>query len=274
MLGQLHKPRNRLFSALPQAQLHRLRPVLDDVACERDQVLIDADHALDQVYFPESAVVSLSTVSEDGTTGDMASIGREGCTGVQAVLGAKVSSIRLLTQIPGTALRMSRHAFTSAMTSLPSFKVLMFDYAQAFLDQALVSGACNAAHRLDQRLARWLLTTRDRSDSDTLPVTQPLLAEMLGVRRPTITNALGEFERAGRVVIQHEIGKGASDIDPDPQHTLRSFLLSLRSQCSAARLHMRPLPHRHHQVREPGRERRIDRPADACAIAGTARHEG
>jgi len=165
MLDQLHRPRNRLFLALPPDHLRRLRPALDFVPCTRDQVLIDADHALDQVYFPETSVVSLSTVFADGTAVDMATIGREGCTGVQAVLGAKVSSVRLLTQIPGTAMRMSRRAFAWAMNSLPSFKSLMYDYAQAFLDQALVSGACNAAHRLDQRLARWLLTTRDRSDT-------------------------------------------------------------------------------------------------------------
>jgi len=199
MLDQLHRPRNRLFLALPPAQLQRLRPALDTIECARDQVLIYADDALDQIYFPESAVVSLSTIFTDGTTVDMATIGREGCTGVQAVLGARISSVRLLTQIPGTAMRLSRRAFAWAMNSLPDFKALMYDYSQAFLDQALVSGACNAAHQLDQRLARWLLTTRDRSDSDTLSVTQTLLAEMLGVQRPTMTNALGGFERAGLI---------------------------------------------------------------------------
>ena len=199
MLDQLHRPRNRLLFALPPAQFQKLRPALDTIQCTRDQVLIDADASLDQVYFPESAVVSLSTVFADGTAVDMASIGREGCTGVQAVLGAKVSSVRLLTQIPGTAMRMSRRAFASAMNALPDFKALMYEYAQAFLDQALVSGACNAAHQLNQRLARWLLTTRDRGDSDTLPFTQSLLAEMVGVQRPTMTAALGEFERAGLI---------------------------------------------------------------------------
>jgi CRP-like cAMP-binding protein len=162
-------------------------------------VLIDADQAIDQVYFPENAVVSLNTVFADGTTVDMATIGREGCTGVQAVLGAKVSSVRFVTQSPGTAMRLSRRAFSSAMNALPDFRLLMYEYAQAFLDQALVSGACNAAHQLNQRLARWILTTRDRSDSDSLPVTQSLLADMLGVQRPTITVALGEFERAGLI---------------------------------------------------------------------------
>ena len=199
MLDTLHRPRNLLLQSLPPNQLQRLRPALEPVSCVRDQVLIDAQAPLDRVYFPETVVVSLSTVFTDGTTVDMASIGREGCTGVQAVLGAKISSVRLLTQIPGTALRMARRAFSWAMETMPGFKTTMYDYAHAFLDQALVSGACNAAHKLDQRLARWLLTTRDRSDGDTLPVTQTVLADMLGVQRPTMTNALGEFERAGLI---------------------------------------------------------------------------
>src|SRR5262245_16860625 len=199
MLDSLHTPRNRLFLALPPSQLNRLRPSLDYVACARDQVLIDADEALDHVYFPESGVVSLSAVYNDGNSVDMATIGREGCTGVPAVLGAKFSSVRLLTQIPGTAMRMSRRGFAWATGAMPAFKALMYNYAQAFLDQALVSGACNAAHRVNQRLSRWLLTTHDRGDSDTLSVTQTLLAEMLGVQRPTISNALGELERAGLI---------------------------------------------------------------------------
>jgi CRP-like cAMP-binding protein len=85
------------------------------------------------------------------------------------------------------------------MRSMPSFRALMFAYLQAFLEQVLVSVACNGAHSVKQRLARWLLMMRDRSDADTLPVTQDLLAEMLGVQRPTITNAAGELEAAGLV---------------------------------------------------------------------------
>ena len=199
MLDTLHRPRNLLFESLPASQLQRLRPALEHVSCARDQVLVDAQHPLDRVYFPETVVVSLSTVFADGTAVDMASIGCEGCTGVHALLGAKVSPVRLFTQIPGTALSMSRRAFFSAMETIPRFKTALYDYGHAFLDQALVSGACNAAHRLHQRLARWLLTTRDRTEGDTLPVTQVLLAEMLGVQRPTMTNALGEFERAGLI---------------------------------------------------------------------------
>jgi CRP-like cAMP-binding protein len=88
---------------------------------------------------------------------------------------------------------MSRVAFTRAMHAMPSFRSLMEAYVEAFLEQVMVSVACNGAHSLKQRLARWLLMMRDRSDGDTLPITQDLLAEMLGVQRPTITNAAREF---------------------------------------------------------------------------------
>jgi CRP-like cAMP-binding protein len=85
------------------------------------------------------------------------------------------------------------------MESMPSFRRLMFDYVQSFLEQVLVSVACNGAHSLKQRLARWLLMMRDRGDDDALQITQNLLAEMLGVQRPTITNAARELERAGLI---------------------------------------------------------------------------
>ena len=94
---------------------------------------------------------------------------------------------------------MSRVAFTRAMQSMPSFRNLMYAYVQAFLEQVLVSVACNGAHSLKQRLARWLLTMRDRGDVDALQITQSLLAEMLGVQRPTITNAARQLERAGLI---------------------------------------------------------------------------
>ena len=167
--------------------------------CERGQVLMDADSPLDHVFFPDSGVVSAVAVYADGSIIEMATVGREGCTGVQAVFGAENSSIRLLVQIPGGAARMPRAAFTRAMGSMPSFRILMCAYVQAFLEQVLVSVACNGAHSLRQRLARWLLTMRDRGDDDTLQITQNLLAEMLGVQRPTVTNAARELERAGLI---------------------------------------------------------------------------
>ena len=160
---------------------------------------MDADSSLDHIYFPDSGVVSVVAVYADGSIIEMATIGREGCTGVKAVFGAKRSSSRLLVQIPGSAEKISRAAFTRAMDSMPSLRSLMYGYVNAFLEQVMVSVACNGAHNLKQRLARWLLMMRDRSDDDTLLITQDLLAEMLGVQRPTITNAARELQHAGLI---------------------------------------------------------------------------
>jgi len=188
--------RNRLLLALPVRNLQRILPELERIELQSEQVLMDSDSPLNHIYFPESGAISVVAVYEDGSIIEMATIGREGCTGVQAILGARVSSVRLLVQLPGSAARMSRTAFVRAMESMPSFRSLMLAYAHAFFDQVLASVACNGAHSLHQRLARWLLTMRDRSDADALPVTQTLLAEMLGVQRPTITNAMRKLERS------------------------------------------------------------------------------
>jgi CRP-like cAMP-binding protein len=192
-------PRNRLLLALPSRNLKRLMPELEHIRCQREQVLMDADSSLDHVFFPDSGVVSVVAVYANGSVIEMATIGREGCSAVQAVFGAKMSSVRLLVQIPGSAAKMSRAAFTRAMGSMPSFRGLMYAYVQAFLEQVMVSVACNGAHSLKERLARWLLMMRDRGDEDLLPITQNLLAEMLGVHRPSITNAARELERAGLI---------------------------------------------------------------------------
>jgi CRP-like cAMP-binding protein len=192
-------PSNRLLLALPSSNLKQILPELEHIGYQREQVLIDADSPLDHVFFPDTGVVSVVAVYTDGAIIEMATIGREGCTGVQAAFGVKNSSGRFLVQIPGDAAKMSRAAFIRAMESMPSFRHLMYAYVQAFLEQVMVSVACNGAHSLKERLARWLLMMRDRCDDDTLQITQNLLAEMLGVQRPSITNAAEELERAGLI---------------------------------------------------------------------------
>ena len=192
-------PRNRLLLALPSRNLKRLMPDLEHIRCQRADVLMNADSSLDHLFFPDSGVVSVLAVYANGVVIEMATIGREGCTGVQAAFGAKRSSVQLLVQIPGSAAKIPRAAFMRAMESMPPFRNLMYAYIQAFLEQVMVSVACNGAHNLKQRLARWLLMMRDRNDDDALPITQDLLAEMLGVQRPSITNAARELERAGLI---------------------------------------------------------------------------
>jgi len=161
---------------------------------------LDVDASLDHVLFPNSGVISVVAVYADGNVIEMATIGREGCTGVQAFFGARRSSGRLLVQIPGSATKMSRVTFDRAMKSMPSFRGLMLAYVQAFFEQVMVSVACNGRHNLKERLARWLLMMRDRSDADVMPITQDLLAEMLGVQRPSLTHTVAELEEAGLIL--------------------------------------------------------------------------
>ena len=195
-----YPPSNRLLLSLPSRDLKQLAPKLEFFRCERDQILLDVDASLDHVFFPNSGVISVVAVYADGNVIEMATIGREGFAGVQAFFGARRSSARLLVQIPGSAAKMSRAAFNRAMKSMPSFRGLMLAYVQAFLEQVLVSVACNGRHSLKERLARWLLMMRDRSDADLLPITQDLLAELLGVQRPSLTNSVAELEEAGLIL--------------------------------------------------------------------------
>jgi len=128
-------PRNRLLLALPSRNLKRLMPELEHIHCGRGQVLMDADSSLDHIFFPDSGVVSVVAVYADGSIIEMATIGREGCSSVQAVFGAKSSSVRLLVQIPGSATKMSRVAFTRAMGSMPSFRGLAKRLKKPGLDE-------------------------------------------------------------------------------------------------------------------------------------------
>jgi CRP-like cAMP-binding protein len=186
--------------ALPPRNLKQLAPQLEFIRCEREQILLDVDGSIDHVFFPNSGVISAVAVYADGNVIEMATIGREGCAEVQAFFGARRSSARLLVQIPGSAAKMSRAVFNRAMESTPSFRNLMLAYVQSFLEQVLVSVACNGRHSLKERLARWLLMMRDRSDADVMPITQGLLAELLGVQRPSLTHVVAELEGAGLIL--------------------------------------------------------------------------
>ena len=157
---------NRLLLSLPQRDLKQLASKLELIRCEQDQILLDVDGSIDNVFFPDSGVISFVAVYADGNVIEMATIGREGCTGVQALLGAKRSSARLLVQIPGSAAKMSRVAFNRAMKSLPSFRDLMLAYVQAFLEQVLVSAACKPQREAGTLAANNARPQRRRCDAD------------------------------------------------------------------------------------------------------------
>src|ERR1700751_3059732 len=135
-------PRNRLLLAVAPRSLKELVADLQLIRCQSEEILLDADSSLDHIFCPESGVVSVVAVYSDGNIIEMATIGREGCTGLQAFFCAKRSSVRLLVQITGTAAKMPRTAFARAMKSVPAFQALMSAYVQAFLEQVLVSVAC------------------------------------------------------------------------------------------------------------------------------------
>jgi CRP-like cAMP-binding protein len=192
-------PLNRLLLALPPGDLARLMPDLEQVPCQRGEILIDIDGPIHHVFFPDSGVISVVAVYANGDIVEMATIGREGCTGFRAIFGATSSSARFFVQVPGITTRLPRAVFIRAMDSMPAFRTLMFAYVPAFLEQVLASVACNATHSLKQRLARWLLTMHDRVDGDQLFITQDLLADMLGAHRPSITHVARELERTGLI---------------------------------------------------------------------------
>jgi CRP-like cAMP-binding protein len=195
-----YPPSNRLLLSFPPRNLKQLASKVEFIRCEQHQILLDVDASIDHVFFPNSGVISVVAVYADGNIIEMATIGREGFAGVQAFFGARRSSARLLVQIPGSAAKMPRATFDRAMKSMPSFRGLMLAYVRAFLEQVLVSAACNGRHSLKERLARWLLMMRDRSDADVMPITQDLLAELLGVQRPSLTHAVAELEQAGLIL--------------------------------------------------------------------------
>jgi CRP-like cAMP-binding protein len=156
-------PRNRLLLALPSRNLKRLMPELEHIRCQREQVLLDADSSLDYVFFPDSGVVSVVAVYADGSVIEMATIGREGCTGMQAFFGAKTSSVRLLVQIPGSAAKMSRTVFARAMASMPSFRHLMSDEFESSHPSQPVRSRwpCPISASAPERRGRWEASLRD-----------------------------------------------------------------------------------------------------------------
>ena len=191
---------NRLLLALPSFTLERLGGKLDTVDCRNGQVLVDPDSAIEEVFFPDDGLISVAAVYDGGKIGEVTIIGREGCTGVDAILGADRSCVRMKVQIPGRAMRMKLGRFDEAMKSLPEFRLIMHTYAQAYVDELMLSVACRSAHSLLQRLARWLLMIRDACEGDDLPISQQQLAALLGVHRPSITNAAQELESKGLIV--------------------------------------------------------------------------
>ncbi|SDB62856.1 Crp/Fnr family transcriptional regulator [Belnapia rosea] len=175
--------RNRLLAALPPGDVAKLWPQLEPVELEFRKTLQRPDEPAGSVYFPEVGYVSRLASMEDGDSAEIGLIGPEGMTGLAVLLGADRDSFELLVQVPGTAMRMDATAFRKALDDIPSLRPLLNRYALAHFEQVARTGACNGRHHIDQRLARWLLMSHDRTGSDEFPMTHEFMSMMLGVRR-------------------------------------------------------------------------------------------
>jgi len=203
------RPSNWLLAALPREAYEPLRAQMEAVRPRAQDVLYEQGDPMEHVYFPERGSVSLLAVMGDGQAIEVGTVGSEGMVGVSAVLGSDVSPHRTTCQIPGRALRMRVAEFRSAAPPDHPLHDLVRRYADALLTQVAQSVACNRVHAVPQRLARWLCITHDRVGGDEFPLTQEVIAQMLGVRRQTVSEVASEFQaarlidyRLGRVTIE------------------------------------------------------------------------
>lgn len=190
---------NRLIRSLAEEDFAPIAPFLVPVRLRRDEVLYEAGDEIQVVYFPETCVVSVVQSFSTGENIETATIGCEGCACLGVSLGGERASGRYVVQIGGEALRMARIDFVRAADQQPGFRRCVQRFTRGFLETALLSVACNRIHSVEQRLARWLLMTRDRSSEGPLTLTHDTLSDMLGVHRPTVTVALRDLREAGIV---------------------------------------------------------------------------
>jgi CRP-like cAMP-binding protein len=191
---------NLLLAALPADEYAQLRPSMEVVPVRLKQLLHKAGEHIEYVYFPGEGFCSDLTVLEDGTMVEVATIGREGMVGVDAILdGGPASSTAMVQAEMETCCRVSVKAFHGQMERRGRFYELLARFAQALTGVVKQSTACNAVHTVEQRLARWLLLAQDRIGRPEFPLTQEFVAMMLGASRPTVSLVAGTLQKAGLI---------------------------------------------------------------------------
>lgn len=200
MLKTTAEARNHLLASLPMNEYALLEPHLKDVPLKQGVVLAEQGEAISQVYFPHSGMVSVVVVLSGGEKSvETATIGREGAVGAIAGLGDRNASARAIVQVTGNGARISARQLQTAVRQSTFLRDFIVRYQEMLLHQAQQSTACNALHEARPRLCRWLLQTRDRLDSDVVALTQEFLAQMLGVRRTTVTELARGLQSKGFV---------------------------------------------------------------------------
>jgi CRP-like cAMP-binding protein len=189
--------RNQLLQSLPPADFDLLAPHLKDVSLHQSEVLVEPGALVEHVYFPHTAVISLLAVMRDGQTVETATVGRAGVVGGVAGFGPWRAFARVIVQMPGTAGRIPSSRFRAAIRHSDRLTTVVLRCAQSVVLQIQQTAACNALHSVEQRLCRWLLLTQDYADTNVIPLTQELLAQMLGVRRTSVTVAASKLQALG-----------------------------------------------------------------------------
>jgi len=197
--------KNRVLKRLPLSTVRRLRKYLKEITLARGDVVLEPDRPFRYIYFPETAIVSLFTVSKDGTETEIASIGCEGMLGLPAFLGGKKNSRRVLCLMPGTALRLPVSVLLKETRRGGPLSDALHRYALALFTQLAQLTTCNRRHTVEQRCCCWLLMTHDRLNGDGFHVTHEFLSRMLGARRSGVTVGAGTLQR--RSLISYHRGQ-------------------------------------------------------------------
>ncbi len=175
------------IAALEPADRHRIEPHLHERPFAQGQMLYDAGEAIDEIWFPMSGVISLMTILDDDRMIETAAIGREGLVGVTCGPMNGRAASRAIAQVEGISACCPSDVFAEALESSEGMRGALSRFTESLFAQVQQTAACNAQHRLDERLARWLLTIHDRAEGDRFDLTQADIAGMLGVRRATVS---------------------------------------------------------------------------------------
>lgn len=190
--------RNDLLARLPADEDRRLKPQLRPIELALRDPVETRDALLQGVYFPLDAVVSVVDTTDGGEV-EITTIGNEGVGGLQAFLGATVSPYDTYCQIPGRALYLDTAGLNELLTQSPVLHRGFQLYAQITIAQLSRNVACHQLHQAEPRTARWLLMSHDRVGADEFPLTQDFLAQMLGVRRATVSETAGRLQHRGLI---------------------------------------------------------------------------
>ena len=195
---------NGILDLIPRSEYELIRSDLEAVSLDRDFKLYDAGGIIEFSHFLRSGLASLVVQTSDGRSVEIAVIGREGVAGAPS-FGIQRRPYRAIMQIPGKALRIPADLLEEKLGQMPVLRGMLNRYLLMRGLEIAQIAACNRLHEIDQRLARWLLMCQDRVDSDLLPVTHELLAQMLGTARPSVSLAAEVLQKAGVI----EISRGA-----------------------------------------------------------------